>query len=626
MRVSESKYDDSEFVNSTQRVNHIKNGPVLNLIIDTFNKGKQAIVFVNSKRSAEKVAEDASKELVKLIKDKKTLEKLNKCSEEILSVLSTPTNQCERLAKCIRGGTAFHHAGLVSKQKQIVEDGFRDGFIKIIVATPTLAAGVDLPAYRVIIRDLKRHTNHGFSYIPVLEYHQQAGRAGRPSYDTKGEAICLAKTEKDKYEILINYLFGLPENIYSKLAVEPVLKTYILSLISTEITNSFDDITDFFGRTFWGYQYQDIESLSLTIRKMIKELISWGFIESNTTGSTTSLESASLNTQNPSNSSTRPPKSNISNKSESDEFFQSAYDIAENSIKKENNSLNSNNLSNAKPQEHKLKATKLGNRVSQLYLDPDSANTLIEGLKRINERKERNIDPFLLLHLACSTIEMRPLLNLRNKDYDEIEEIANKHEDYFLTEVVDFYDPMYEDFLKAIKTAGMFNDWINEKNEEYILEKYSIKPGVLSSKINLLNWLLYSMLELAKIVSISSVSSIEKLRERVKYGAKEELLPLLRLKNIGKIRARSLYSRGFKSLALLKKADINELSKIVGNKLALNIKEQLGIDTTNYYNDAIKLSKNIEHKSNVTDSIENKNNNNLNEKTHNHKQSKLSEF
>ena len=86
--------------------------PVINLALDTIEIKKQALVFVNAKRSAEKVAEDISK------KAPLKSSELDKLSESILKVISKPTKQCERLAGCVKHGIAFHHAGLHSKQKE----------------------------------------------------------------------------------------------------------------------------------------------------------------------------------------------------------------------------------------------------------------------------------------------------------------------------------------------------------------------------------------------------------------------------------------------------------------------------------------------------------------------------
>ncbi|MBI4150376.1 ATP-dependent DNA helicase, partial [Candidatus Woesearchaeota archaeon] len=214
----------------------ITEDPTIDLALDTLRINKQALVFVNSKRSAEKTAEDISKKIKLEGQQKVELEQLG---EQALHALAKPTKQCERLASCIKKGIAFHNAGLVQEQKELIEDSFRAGKIKIICCTPTLAAGVDLPSFRTILKDLKRFSSpQGMVWISVLEYEQMAGRSGRPRYDTYGEAIAIASSEKEKENIFEKYVCGTPEEIYSKLAVEPVLRTYILSLIAAEfVTN-----------------------------------------------------------------------------------------------------------------------------------------------------------------------------------------------------------------------------------------------------------------------------------------------------------------------------------------------------------------------------------------------------
>ena len=122
----------------------------LDLAIDTIKIGKQALVFVNTKRSAEKTAEDISKKV------RTNDRKLVGLSENVLNALSSHTKQCKRLSACVKKGIAFHHAGLIAKQRELIEDNFRNGVIKIICCTPTLAFGLDLPAFRAIIKDLRR--------------------------------------------------------------------------------------------------------------------------------------------------------------------------------------------------------------------------------------------------------------------------------------------------------------------------------------------------------------------------------------------------------------------------------------------------------------------------------------
>ena len=244
----------------------------INVALDTISIGKQALVFTNTKRSAEKTAEDIAMQI------KENKPEYDKLADEAVHVLSHATKQCTRLAMCLKKGVAFHHAGLTHKQKEIIEDGFRNGVIKIICCTPTLAYGLDLPAFRAIMKDLRRYGHHGLNWIPTLEYLQMAGRAGRPKFDKVGEAIAIAKTKAAAKEILERYVKGEPEEIFSKLAVEPVLRTYVLSLIATEFVNDEKSIIEFFSKTFWAFQYQDMNKLSAIVRKMLGLLEEFEFI------------------------------------------------------------------------------------------------------------------------------------------------------------------------------------------------------------------------------------------------------------------------------------------------------------------------------------------------------------
>ena len=71
---------------------------------------------------------------------------------------------------------------------------------------------------------------------------------------------------------------GEPEEIFSKLAVEPVLRTYILSLIATGFVKTEEDIIKFFSKTFWAHQYKNMEKLEAIIEKILGLLESWEFV------------------------------------------------------------------------------------------------------------------------------------------------------------------------------------------------------------------------------------------------------------------------------------------------------------------------------------------------------------
>jgi helicase len=485
----------------------------INLALDTIKINKQALIFVNTKRSAEKTAEEIAHKV------KTSNKKLEELSEEVLKALSRPTKQCKRLANCIKKGIAFHHAGLVHKQKDLIEDSFRKGLIKIISATPTLALGLDLPAFRAILKDLRRYTHRGMQFIPVLEYLQMAGRAGRPNYDKEGQAIAIAATEAEKKKIYEKYILGEPEDIYSKLAVEPVLRTYLLSLIAANFINDKKSILDFFEKTFWAYQFKDLEKLEEIITRMLALLEDWEFLKSSSSG----------------------------------DEFQPADEIGN----------------------EKYKATILGKRVAELYIDPLTAHFFIECLRKARKRA----NAFSFLQMASHTLEIRPLLKVRTKEYEKIEENLVALHEHILESEPSMYEPEYEDFLKSIKTALFLQSWIDEKDEESILEEFNVRPGELRVKIEISDWLLYAAEELCRLLKLKElISEVIKLRLRLKYGVKEELLPLLRLQNIGRVRARALFKNRIKTIADVKKADVMKLVQILGKKVAIDIKKQVGED------------------------------------------------
>jgi helicase len=483
------------------------NDQVINLCLDTIRKGKQALVFVNTKRAAESQAEKIASKM----KDNNII-----LSEKALKVLSKPTKQCLRLSRCLQKNIAFHHAGLHKKQREIVEDNFRDNKIKIICATPTLAFGLNLPAFRVIIRDLKRHGGPwGMSKIPVLEYLQFCGRAGRPDYnDDHGEAICIADSRSQKKEIKEEYVDGEPENIYSKLAVEPVIRIYTLGLIATEFVKNRNDLLDFFSKTFYAKQYGDTKKISVLLDRIIHLLDEWEFIRTTDT---------------------------------------------------KQDFVNANEMLS----ETKLIATPMGKKVSELYLDPLTAHFMIECLKQVDNKTNN----FSYLQMISSTLELRPLLNVRVSEVDIIEEKLGIEEDNLLSHEWEDYD----DFLNTIKTAMFFEEWINENNEEYLLEKFNIRPGEINAKLELADWLCYSAEEMCKLMKFQKIlRDLMRLRARLKHGAKEELLPLLKLRNIGRIRARKMFSNGIKDIGEVKKADLVTITQLIGPTLAIDIKKQVG--------------------------------------------------
>ena len=206
--------------------------------------------------------------------------------------------------------------------------------------------------------------------------------------------------------------------------------------------------------------------------------------------------------------------------------------------------------------------TKLGKRVSELYIDPLSAKIIIDGLKEMG-----NVDneELYYLYLISKTIEMMPLLRVNS--FEELDLILEMEE-------AGIYDRTYDD-LAAFKNAKMLYDWINEVPEEDILKKYKIEPGILRYKVEQAKWMIYSTKEIAKLLN-RDIDTLSKLEVRLEYGAKEDIIELLKIKHVGRVRARKLYDAGIRSVEDI----INnpkKVSSLLGEKIAKKILEELGV-------------------------------------------------
>jgi helicase len=191
-----------------------------------------------------------------------------------------------------------------------------------------------------------------------------------------------------------------------------------------------------------------------------------------------------------------------------------------------------------------------------------------------------DITDFTWLHLICHTPDMRPILRPRSRDIEQVETYLEEHLEEFSTKIPDHYDYIdYEQFLGEIKTAMVLEAWTNEMSESDLLETFNVQPGDRFSAVHNAQWLLYSAHELAKVLEKNEYRThLMKMRDRVRYGVTEKLLPLVRLKGIGRVRARVLFNSGFKTINTLKRAPVRSLVELplIGAGLAKTIKEQVG--------------------------------------------------
>lgn len=251
--------------------------PAINLALNTIKAGGQALIFASTRKNAVMLAKKFAGEIEENL-SKPLRRSLEHEAEKILAT-EEKTRISETLAELVKCGTAFHHAGLGGQHRKLIEDAFREGKIKVLTATPTLAFGVNLPARTVIIQDYRRYEpGYGYYPISVLEYKQMAGRAGRPKYDKFGEAILIARTDDEADYLMESYVLASPERIWSRLAVERILRAHVLATIASDFARTERGIYDFFGKTFYAYQYE-VGAIKGIIAKILRYLYDEGMLD-----------------------------------------------------------------------------------------------------------------------------------------------------------------------------------------------------------------------------------------------------------------------------------------------------------------------------------------------------------
>ena len=445
------------------------------------------------------------------------------------------------LSDLVSKGVGFHHAGLGVLTRNLVEKSFKTGVIKLLTTTPTLAAGVNLPARRVILASVFRYDSEygGNMPISVLEYKQICGRAGRPSYDTFGEAIIIADARVNAEEIYDHYILGTPEPICSQLTNDRSIRIHVLSTISTLPGIKKSEIYDLFGSTLLA-QSKSKASIMSRLDSAISYLERQSLIKSRNNryistefGKQISLlyidpstgvefRNAVESIENKTRGDKRTAIVGISDSSEHESAF-SAHDCHKDSEYSDGDSNDKNNCSHT-----------LG-----------------------------------FLHLITDSPDFYPKFALRKKDIEEFCSDIEQHRNEQIRPINEY---------ECSRSFWALHKWINESTDKVLSDMIGIEPGDMHRIVEVAEWLTYSLYEVAKIMRRSDLLiEIHRLRLRIKYGVKEELLALIRLKGIGRVRARSLYEAGFTDLSKIanaSEAHLYAVSNIVPT-IAKSIKVQI---------------------------------------------------
>ena len=502
---------EGNFAKNRQESRHPK--AWIGLGLDTVAEKHQCLIFAMTRKNAVAWAKEAGLDVVKELKpnQKKELEKISK---KILPKEDYDnTKLTSELAKTVKNGTAFHHAGLDQRCRTIIENAFKNRHIKLLTATPTLAAGVNLPARRVVIPSVMRYTNNGLEKISILEYKQMCGRAGRPQYDDMGESIIIAKGYPD--EILEHYVDGEPEPLESKtLDEDSSLRINLLGFIYTASKfnpTSYEKIIKFFSQTFAAYQLSDDSVLEKKVTKQLEKLKEYGMITD----------------------------------------------------------------------ENGFEPTKFGIRIFYLRIDPETA---FDMTGYIEDYLRGTKHTFGILYMITNLHEFYSQYPIPDKYQGDMDDLIDPNEKLYRN----------QEFLReyCFKSLLILYKWIDAMTYQDMSDHFDAEPGdIFYIKENAKN-LVYIFTEIIKfwrdyakenkqkkIVSEyqSLIDESDLLKLQIQHGVPEKYLELVKIKQIGRVRAQILYKNGFKNRLDLEKAKIEKLAKIdkIGLTIANNIKAEL---------------------------------------------------
>ena len=497
--LSEAVYDDFSVTNQDRETYDVSfdyvGSSTIGLGVDSVKNGGQGLLFANTRTSAAKLAVDSGPPIEKTL-SKDELNELLKISKKILAN-NEHTQLVKKLAFVVKQGVAFHHAGLNQKCREIIENEFRSGKIKLLSATPTLAAGVNLPARRVVISSVLRYNSQYGGNVPisVLEYKQLCGRAGRPQYDDEGESIIIGKNNQEL--LLERYVDGEPEPIESKIITPRSLRIHLLSLIVTSPSITEDKIYEFFSETLGGTQTDD-DIIELHLENAKTFLLDEEFILEDDGG---------------------------------------------------------------------FLATRFGQKVSRLYIDPMTARDFRNAIEY--DIVKGGEHTFGFLHLVTTCDEFYPTFDLRQKDLEKASIVIENNRQTLIRIIEE------EDCSRSLLALDL---WTNEGTEVNLSEELGIESGDMHRMAETAEWLVYSLRELSREFRREDlVKELDILRKRIVYGIKHELIDLVRIRNVGRVRARILYKNGYKNRTALKKAPLEKLAEIdkIGMTIAKSIKSQV---------------------------------------------------
>ncbi|XP_051822196.1 helicase POLQ-like [Antechinus flavipes] len=472
------------------------------------------LVFCPTKKNCENVADMICKFL-----NKDYLKHREKEKCDFLKNLKNVSNGslCPVLKRTVPFGIAYHHSGLTSDERKVLEEAYATGVLCLLTCTSTLAAGVNLPARRVILRAPYIATQ----FLKRNQYQQMIGRAGRAGIDTVGESILILQ-EKDKH-LVLNLVNSPLENCYSHLGQEITkgIQSLLLSLIGLKIAKNLEGIYHFMCATFFGIQQKGLseeKSLWEICRKALASLMEKGLLQK---------------------------RSVCKNEEES---------------------------------QCELQITKLGQASLKGTLDLAYCGTLYKDLKKGLEGLV--LESYLHLIYLTTPYDMvsqcRPDWMIYLRQFDHLNSAEQKVaaivgvSESFITKKASgqaIKKEVDKNIVNRLYLSLVLFTLLKETNVWRVSEKFNMSRGyvqnLLSGAASFCSCVLHFCEELEEFWVYRAL--LTELTKKLSYCVKADLVPLMEITGVLESRAKQLYDAGYKTVAHLANADPEVLIRTINH-------------------------------------------------------------
>ena len=226
------------------------NKPTYSAIM-THSPTKPVIVFVSSRRQTRLTAQDFISLCANDDNPKRFLHMADVQMDQLLTQIKDPA-----LKLCLQFGIGIHHAGVVASDRQIVEELFCNEKIQILIATSTLAWGVNFPAHLVVVKGTEFYDakTRGYKDFPITDVLQMMGRAGRPQFDDHGVAVVMVHdVKKNFYKKFLHEPFPVESSLHE------CLKEHLNAEIAGGTIKTKQDAMDW---STWSYLFRRVPMVS----------------------------------------------------------------------------------------------------------------------------------------------------------------------------------------------------------------------------------------------------------------------------------------------------------------------------------------------------------------------------